>query len=98
MLICVQEATLAHEPWCQKLSDEEDKKDMTLTNEKVCVKILDRLTEEIKKVREVIEQIFIEKGEGEQLTEKLQEFEERRTKTEDMLRRLKQSVAATARD
>lgn len=71
---------------------------MTLTNEKVCVEILDRLTEEIKKVREVIEQIFIEKREGEQLTEKLQEFEERHAKTEDMLRRLKQSVAATARD
>ncbi|KAH7515366.1 hypothetical protein FEM48_Zijuj10G0018900 [Ziziphus jujuba var. spinosa] len=72
MLICVplEEAAHAHAPWRQKLSDEDDQQDMTLTNEKVCVEILDQLNEEIKKVRVVIEQIFIKKR-GEELTEKL---------------------------
>ncbi|KAH7515370.1 hypothetical protein FEM48_Zijuj10G0019300 [Ziziphus jujuba var. spinosa] len=70
--------------------DEEE--DIRLTNKKVSVEILDQLNEEIDKLREVMEQLFVKKGDGEQLKQKIEEFEERHADAEDMLKRLKQSV------
>ncbi|KAH7515336.1 hypothetical protein FEM48_Zijuj10G0015800 [Ziziphus jujuba var. spinosa] len=92
----MEEEAHAHATWHQKLEDDnhtlDEEEDIRLTNKKVSVEILDQLNEEIDKLREVMEQLFVKKGDGEQLKQKIEEFEERHTNTEDMLRRLKQSV------
>ncbi|KAH7515332.1 hypothetical protein FEM48_Zijuj10G0015400 [Ziziphus jujuba var. spinosa] len=88
------EEKYAYEPWRQKLEDEEQE-DMTLTNENLCLDILDELNEELQSVNDVVEQLIITKRRGEQLSKKLQEFDEKHANAEDLLRRLKQSVRGT---
>ncbi|KAH7515368.1 hypothetical protein FEM48_Zijuj10G0019100 [Ziziphus jujuba var. spinosa] len=70
---------------------------MTITNENVSLEIFDQLNVEIEKLVEVIQQVIIKKRKGEHLTEKIEEFDERHKNTEDMLRRLKQSVREKAK-
>lgn len=68
---------------------------MALTNRRLRLDILDELHKKIAEVNDVIEQLFIIERRGEQPTEKLQQFDERHANTEDILRRLKQSVRGT---
>ncbi|KAH7515335.1 hypothetical protein FEM48_Zijuj10G0015700 [Ziziphus jujuba var. spinosa] len=89
-LTTAEEEETAHAPWRQKIEDDIHKSDEN--NEDVSLEIFDQLNVEIEKLGEVIQQLIIKKKEGEHLTEKIQEFDERHKNTEDMLRRLKQSV------